>query len=205
MPERKCFFSIDPFPKHYILKLNFLLCQSSVWCICRQNLPLLRNFYPVSPCGIPENSKSPCWFIKDLGGGPISFLLSFGHVLVWVKLFLSQSIWTFQCHTVTNGPDVRKSPPGQAGLLSVFSRQQDYNSGELLWDLHPSDHGQRGLLRLQPAHEICGFWVQSNCEAYAGNLLFHSYIFLLLNLPEHFWSSCWFQSVEGCLSRWPRT
>ena len=51
-------------------------------------------FYPASLCDIPENSKSPCWFIKDLGGGPIMFLLSFGYVLEWVKSFLvlSQSI-----------------------------------------------------------------------------------------------------------------
>ena len=49
---------------------------------------------PATLCDIPENSKSPCWFIKDLGGGPIMFLLSFGYVLEWVKSFLalSQSI-----------------------------------------------------------------------------------------------------------------
>ena len=42
------------------------------------------------------------------------FLLSFGYVLEWVKSFLalSQSIWNliFQCHTVTNGRNLRKSP-----------------------------------------------------------------------------------------------
>ena len=81
------------------------------------------NLYPASLCDIPENSKSPCWFIKDLWGGPITFLLSFGYVLEWIKLFLSlsQSIWnlTFQCHTVTNGRELRKSPLGSRCLAVV--------------------------------------------------------------------------------------
>lgn len=117
------------------------------------------------------------------------FWLSLRSTFLASKFFDAFEPWF--CHTVTNGPDLRKFPPVQAGLLPVFSRQQDYNSGELLWDLHLSDHGQRGLLRLQPAHEICGFWVQSNFEAYAGILLF--------SIQTYF--CCYiFQSISGAVA-----
>ena len=54
--------------------------------------------------------------IKGLGGDPMRFLLLLVHTLnVFINKFASGAriiFLIFQCHTVTNGTDLRRSPQG---------------------------------------------------------------------------------------------
>ena len=62
--------------------------------------------------------------IEGLGGDPMRFLLLLVHTLnVFINKFASGArnfFLIFQCHTVTNGTDLRRSPPGGAPLGGAF-------------------------------------------------------------------------------------